>query len=69
MKLPEGMSPEYSSSYSAGQIERSSDYRMEQLKKYLESLDTTDPDKQIDPNIIKVRINIIPYDVTNIIIA
>ncbi len=36
------------------QIERSSDFRMEQLRKYLESFNDGDPEKSIDPDVLKV---------------
>ncbi len=76
--LPEALRPEYSASYSSGQvkeqqpscfvnygttqlmiyfftqIERSSDFRMEQLRKYLESFNDGDPEKSIDPDVLKV---------------
>ncbi len=36
------------------QIERSSDFRMEQLRKYLESFNDGDQEKSIDPDVLKV---------------
>ncbi len=59
----------YNEPYAATQIDRSSDIRVEQLKKYLDSLEGEDPSEQADPKVLRELISSITGDNPNVRIS